>query len=346
MPETSPRKPSSIDVARAASVSQATVSYVLNGKSAGLVSDETRERVLAAARKVGYRPNSLAKALLKGRTNTIGVFVSFLGSRYHADIVLGAQEVLEEHGYSLLLTASETDHKARASRISFMMNHRVDAILLVGGFYEDMTQPLCLNEAVAERLPCVVVDDAYAHSTVDCVVSDDSQGLALAVNHLKSFGHSRIAYLPAPWKGTTADARINGYIRAMTAAGLDVMPELYAPPAGAGDEIANLALELLRQPNRPTALIAANDHMLGYTVRALRELNLSTPDDVALVGYGNQEIAMVMELTSVDQQPRLMGKSAALRLLARLEQGDMPHQTIQTPVKLVVRASTVGEAQP
>lgn len=339
------RKPSSVDVARLASVSQATVSYVLNGKSLGLVSDETRERVLAAARQVGYRPNSLAKALLKGRTNTIGVFVSYLGSRFHADIVLGAQEVFEEHGYSLLLTASETDHLARASRMNFMMDHRVDALMLVGGFYESSGHMGCLDVVLAEQIPCVVVDDGLARGRIDCVVSDDVRGLELSVNHLVSLGHTRIAYLAAPWTSTTASERSTGYHQAMAAAGLSVTLDLCPPSFGHGDAIADLARAMLQRPERPTAIIAANDHMLGFVVKAMRGLGLRTPDDVALVGYANQELSMVLEFTTVDQIPRNMGSRAAKRLLERLEGRELTPETIKTPVSLIVRSSTIGTTE-
>jgi len=223
-----------------------------------------------------------------------------------------------------------------------MMNHRVDALMIVGGFYEATGQADCLDEVLAEKIPCVVVDDRSVWGHIDCVVSDDILGQQLAVNHLVGLGHTRIAYIAAPWKSSTACERTEGYHRAMAAAGLAVTPALCPPPSGHGDEIADLAFDLLKSVNRPTAIIAANDHMLGFVVRAMRALGLRTPEDVALVGYANQEISMAMEFTTIEQMPRLMGKRAATRLLERLRDGDEPPKTITTPVNLIQRASTIG----
>ncbi|HEY3332192.1 MAG TPA: LacI family DNA-binding transcriptional regulator [Capsulimonadaceae bacterium] len=336
------RKPSSIDVAKIASVSQATVSYVLNGKSEGLVSEETRLRVLDAARQVGYRPNNLATALLKGRTNTVGVFTSYLGSRFHADIVLGAQQVLEEHGYSLLLTASELDHMARASRIEFMMNHRVDALMVIGGFYTSATPPDWLDTVLVEKTPCVVVDDASCAQHVDCVVSDDVDGVRQAVAHLAQLGHKRVAYHPGFWNSTTAHERRDGFLQSVAEFGLDPRPEYCPPiPPSRDAEFANIeALITMAVP--PTAIITANDHMAGDVIREARRLGRSVPDDIGLVGYANQEISWVMEFSSIDQKPRHMGKVAALRLIDRLSNADSPVEMIRTPVELIARESTLG----
>ncbi len=338
--ETKTRKPSSVDVARLASVSQATVSYVLNGKSEGLVSDDTRERVLAAARSVGYRPNSLAKALLKGQTNTVGVFISYLGSRFHADIVLGAQRAFAEHGYSLLLTASEMDHMARATQIEFMMNHRVDALMVVGGFYHHAEYPDWLNGILAENTPCVVVDDASCDGKLDCIVSDDADGIRQSVNHLADLGHTRIAYHPGAWQSTSAVERRNGFLAAMADRGLAVSDLLCPPiPADKDAELAFIAATLDRS-DRPTAVISANDHMVADVMHAAKRLGLSIPGDLVVAGYGNQEISWVLELTTVDQQPKFMGKMAAERLLERLRTGEREPTTLRTPTKLIERMST------
>ena len=340
------RKPSSTDVAQKALVSQATVSYVFSGKSAGLVSAETRERVLEAARELGYRPNSLAKALLKGRTNTVGVFVSYLGSRFHADIVLGAQQVLEEHGYSLLLTASELDHMARASRIEFLMNHRVDALMVIGGFYYTSSAPDWLSSVLAEHTPCVVVDDASCQKFVDCVISDDVDGIRQAVAHLVALGHRRIAYHGGWWTSTTAVERRGGFLSALREHGLDSDSKCCAPIANDAAAVEANLRSLLTDPDRPSAIIAANDHMAGEVVCEAQKLGLSVPRDLALMGYANQEVSWVLDITTIDQRPRQMGKTAALRLVERLRDPEAPPATTRTPVDLLARRSTLDSPPP
>jgi LacI family transcriptional regulator len=331
-----------MDVARLAAVSQATVSYVLNGKSEGLVSDETRLRVLEAARSVGYRPNGLAQALLRGKTNTVGVFISFLGSRFHADVVLGAQETFDEHGYSLLLTASEVDHMARASRIEFMMNHRVDALMVVGGFYHHAEYPDWLNNVLAGDTPCVVVDDDSCRGKLDCVVSDDIDGIRQTVAHLAELGHRRIAYQPGAWTSSSAVERREGFLAAIADEGVECA-ELFCPaiPEDKDAELASIH-RMLTAGQRPTAIITANDHMVADVVRTARELGLSLHGDLAVAGYGNQEISWVLDLTTVDQQPKHMGKVAAQRLLERLSTGATEPVTTRTPTRLIPRASTIS----
>jgi DNA-binding LacI/PurR family transcriptional regulator len=334
------KKPNSKDVARLARVSQATVSYVLNGKTEGYVSEDNRKRVLDAMRELGYRPNDLAKALLQGRTNTVGAFTCFIGSRFHAEILRGAQEALWEHGYSLLLAISEIDHLATSAHIETLMNHRSDGLLVIGGFQSTSGTPPWLDTVLATKTPCVVVDDVSCAGKLDCVASDDADGIRQAVAHLAATGHSRIAYVPGAWSSTTAEERRAAFATSVDALGLDRAREWFPPiPANPDEEFA-LFHRMISLAPRPTALVFASDHSASHFIGEAAKRGVHIPGDIAITGYGNEEIGTFRRITTVDQCPRRMGRSAAMRLVERLNGHDLAPETLRTPTSLTVRDTT------
>jgi LacI family transcriptional regulator len=332
-------KVSSLDVAREAGVSPATVSLVLNGRTSVSLADATRKRVQEAADRLGYRPNQIARNLLRGRTGTIGLVLPSLASSFVAQIAEGVQEGAAEAESNVLLAHTRNDPAFEAAQVEMLLRHRVDGVVVVAG---EKTLPLLGDRlSVLERcrVPCVVVDDRTHVGRVDCVVSDDRQGAEAAVRHLIGGGHRRIAHLSAGDLTSSARDRLEGFLGALRQAGLQCSPEWVAGSSYMGVGNREAFARLLASPLRPTAIFAANDRHLADGLPTLARLGLNVPSDLALVGYANYDFAAYLGLTSVDQNPSEMGRVALRRLLDRMECNTTKPTLIQTPVKLVVRRS-------
>jgi DNA-binding LacI/PurR family transcriptional regulator len=317
------RKTSGRDVARLAGVSRTTVSYVLNGRADTAIPEATRQRVLRAAAQLGYRPNGVARSLVSGKTQTIGVIVPVLNSSFSAGIVNGIQQICSRGSlpYRMLLAYSHNDADEEVRQAQMLLEHRVDGLICVAGEHSVVGTTRWLVDAVKEGVPCVVVDDRVPGCAVDYVVSDDFNGARFAVEHLIGLGHRRIAHLSAGTDSSPARERLEGYRAALTAASIAVDERLIA-----GDSFdpgnAPRAMEyLLDLPEPPTAVFAANDFMAAAAFEA----------DVSPAEY--------LRLTTVHQAPEELGRRATERLFERMENPELPPEGIVIPTHLVVRQS-------
>lgn len=338
-------KISSLDVARLAGVSPATVSLVLNARTNVHLAEATRQRVREAAERLGYRPNQLARNLLRGLTDTIGLVLPSLASSFVAQIAEGIQHEAALTNRRVLLANTRNDPAFQAAQFELLLRHRVDGIVIVTG--ETTLPALGYQLAILARchVPCVVVDDRTYAAQVDCVVSNDRQGAEMAVRHLIAGRHRRIAHLSAGTGTSSARDRLVGFRRALRSAGLPCPAERISGSSYLGAASREALVRLLEIPSRPTAIFAANDRHLAEGLPLLGELGLRVPADIALVGYANYDFSAYLGLTSVDQQPMEMGKIALRRLVERIVSPALKPRLIQTPVKLVVRHSC-GIANP
>ncbi len=340
------RNPSSADVARLAGVSPTTVSFVINGRRDILIPEETRARVLRVARELGYLPNSLARSLARGRTQTVGVIVPSLDSSFSAHIVQGVQDACFEQGYRVLLTHSQHDPTIEAKEVDLLLEHRVDG--LIGVASDETVLPMAgwLDAVIREGVACVVVDDCTYAGKADCVASDDEGGARQAVGHLLGRGHRRIAHLCAGARTSTARDRRRGYAAALAAAGVALDEALVTGEAFEMPDPARSLRALLGLPHPPTALFAANDYMAADALEALRERGVRVPEDMALVGYGDTRVGRYLHLTTVRQDPQRMGRAAAQRLFARLADPKLAPEEIILPTELVIRESCGSPLRP
>lgn len=333
------RKPSMVDVARRAGVSQTTVSYVLSGRKDVVIPQSTRERIWQAARELGYRPNSLARGLVRGKTQTIGVLIPRMDSSFHALIMDGIQEVCTAADYRVLLADSRHNAELETRQVEMLLEHRVDGIIsiAVAGASSGSWVRLLKREGV----PLVIVDEHTFEGETDCVVSDDVTGAKTAVEHLIRLGHRRIVHLSAGEDMSAARDRHAGYLLALQNAGIEpreewVRGDSFFMPV---ERIRDIVEELLNLPEPPTALFAANDDLAAEAVHVARECGISVPQQLAIVGYGNTEVGRHLRLTTVHQDPRQMGQIAARRLMRRLRDTDLPVECMRLPTQLVIRES-------
>jgi LacI family transcriptional regulator len=336
---------SSEDVARAAGVSRATVSYVLNKRMDQSIPEETRHRVIRAAEALSYRPNRLARGLQRGKTHTLGVMMPSLSQSFHAGIMQGIREVCFEQDYRILLAQPEHEAADGTHIVNLLLEHQVDGLLCVAAEspldQDQMRRVLFtgLEQALATGLACVVVDDRSLTGKVDCIVTDDTQGARRAVEYLLERGHRRIGHLSGGQALTTARDRTQGYREALEAAGIEPDPLLTAGTSYHEDEAVAATSTILDGIDPPTAIFAANDYLAAWAWRTAQARGLRVPEDLALVGYGDVELARFLGLTTMQQHPREIGRVATERLLARLKQPDMPPESLIQPTDLVRRTS-------
>jgi LacI family transcriptional regulator len=310
-----PSGPATIrDVARHAGVSVATVSRVLN--DIPVVRTEMRERVREAIADLGYRPSSTARSLSLGRSQAIGVVAPFFTTPSVVERLRGVSQRAGHHGYGLMLFDVETPEQRAGAFRDFARPGRLDGVLVI-------SLPL-LDAEVAElerdRLPVVMVD--IGHPRVPHVVIDDARGGELATEHLLARGHRRIGFVgdrpDDPFGFRSSEQRRRGYRRALRRAGIAAAPELEARGRHGREEARDLARALLARADRPTAVFAASDTQAVGVLEAAHALGLRVPEDVAVIGFDDIEIAAPLGLSTVRQPLRQSGACGADILLAAI----------------------------
>jgi DNA-binding LacI/PurR family transcriptional regulator len=328
------------DVARSVGVSTATVSRALRGLPR--VSDATRVRVLKAAADLDYVASPSAAGLASGQTRAVGVIVPFVTRWFYASVVQGAEELLREAGYDLLLYNLGGDMEARHRVFrTHLLRKRVDAVLVLS---------LTPTDEEVDALTGLDRPVAVVGATVDgwsSVRIDDAETACIAMRHLIGLGHRRIGYVGGSLESQLDFAapldRLTGYREALAEAGLPWDPALEV----VGDFTVRSGLAatllLLELEPRPTAIFAASDEMAVGAVHAVRQAGLRVPEDVSVIGIDDHEMAEFFELTTVAQPVHEQGRLAATLLLAALD-GDARRpvhpSAITVPTRLVVRHTT------
>jgi LacI family transcriptional regulator len=328
------------DVARAARVSVGTVSNVLSGSAS--VRPELRRRVDEAMRELDYHPNQIARSLKTRQTKTLGMVISDITNPFFPQVVRGAEDAALLHGY-LLITLNTDDQVERERRALGMLRARkVDGLLLtVSASNAEMSHVAHFLEA---GLPIVCLDREVPGLDLDIVCTDNARGARMCMQHLLSRGHRRIGYLSGSPGLYTAAMRLSGYEQALRDAGLEPDPTLILHGDFRLESGYRLAKELLLQPEPPTALFASNAMMGFGALKAVHELGLRCPEDIALAMFDDVPFGDVIQprLTVVAQPAYEMGRAGAELLIARLEgreSSPAPLRLTLSP-ELVVREST------
>jgi DNA-binding LacI/PurR family transcriptional regulator len=301
-----PNHPTMEDVARVAGVSRALVSLVF--RDSPKVSAARRDRVLEAAEHLGYRPNAMARHLASRTTRTLGVLLNDLHNPFFADIYDGVETAASSLGYRLLLTAGRHRDGSEHNAIDTMLQHRVDAMILISPRI-----PAADIASFSRQAPLVVLGRTVEGSAIDSIMADEAQGALAAVEHLATLGHRSIVHIDGG-RGAGAAARRAGFERAISQLGLgipDVVPGDFTEMSG-----VTATAGLLQRPTMPTAIFAANDIVALGVIDTLAGAGLRVPDDVSVLGYDNTALARMrhISLTTVDQ-PRIEMGEMAVHLL-------------------------------
>ena len=336
------------DVADACGVSAATVSYVLNNR--GAISPHTRERILAAAKELGYHPNATARGLARRRMNTLGVLFAgphfaVLLSHYMAAILQGILDGAAEAGYNVTLFTHPWEGTANSA--AQLDDGRTDGIL---GVASDIDSDL-IGATTAMRRPLVLISSPYGDLPATFVYGDDRMGARQATEYLLDLGHTRVAHLMGPENRSSVPPRRDAFLETMAGRGLSVPPEYLAYGDYGGGLAYQQTLRLLALPQPPTAIFAGNDYIAAGVLRAANERGVAVPERLSVVGYDDTLVTTLTtpSLTSVHQPLREIGRVAARLLVARLE-GERDGKEDVTPrphlldTHLAVRGSTAPPA--
>lgn len=331
------------DVAERAGVSQPTVSLVLSRNARARVAPETRERVIAAARELGYVTNVVARSLVSSRSYAIGIIVPDLRNPFFADVVSGAERVAAEAGYAVLLC--ETREIPRDRHIQALLERQVDGIMVdaVGG--------ASLPAAMLEGANLVLIDEPP--NRWPGVASDALGAGRLAAEHLLSLGHERFGFLGPATNVHAIRMRERGFVQAIGQRGFGVSSAALrrVPGTAAGGQAGMRALLALE--SRPTAVFCTNDLVAAGALKVCSVDGVRVPRDMSIVGCDDIELAslLVPELTTVAIPARELGARAARLLLNELRSDESEPRPDARPQRmiasrLVIRGTTAAPPAP
>jgi LacI family transcriptional regulator len=324
------------DIARVAGVAPSTVSKALNGSSE--VSEATRANVSAVATRLGYRPNSIARSLKVRRTHTLGVITNDREGAFTTAMVHGVADVASGHSFGVFLCNSYGGRNKERQHIELLLDKQVDGIILTGFKVEERGAPAAPTGAT----PLVYLYSYTSATDSPCVLPDDEGGARLAAEHLIDLGRRRIAFLNGPPNYEATHLRLAGYHAALEKRG---MPSGTGVVVTAGDWNQDsgfrLAQELVSQPERPDAILCANDELAAGAILGLTELGLKVPRDVAIVGFDDRPFAahLPIPLTTVALPLLEMGEVAARKMFEAMSGEPAENELIRVPCRLIIRAS-------
>jgi len=337
------RRITSYDVARAAGVSQTTVSFVLNKVKGASISDETRQRVLAVAEELGYVPDAAAQALGRGRTHIIGIVVTTLADPFIGTIVQIIESAAREQGYTVILASSNNIPEREIEAVKMLQSRRVDGVIVtssrVGALYQERLEQL--------NVPVVLINSLvqYKGRYTFSIGVDNRHGGWLAAGHLIQRGHRRIAYVASPADRGDNMERMAGYRDALREGGIEFDSSLVVQGTGRAGCGQRALHALLSLNDPPSAAFCYNDMTAIGLMDAARGAGLSLPQDLAIVGFDDIAFAQLSHprLTTIAQPMAELGEGAVemvLQLLTDDVEAEMPVADVTVQGRLVVRASS------
>jgi LacI family transcriptional regulator len=328
------------DVARIARVSPSTVSLALNNKPG--VNQQTRFRVHKIAEALNYRPNLVARSLVKGRSHAIAMLITNTLNPIFPEMAAGMDEVLRKHGYFLSIISTHGDEKLEAAEIEKIRARGIDGIITSDARIDSEN----LKQLAKTGYPVVsILRRVYDCEELDFVVVDGVEGSYMAVEHLIRLGHKKVAIIKGPLNTSTGLERAEGAVKALEDYGIPLEEQLVYQ----GDfskESGRLGMKRfldLGPDRRPTAVFAGNNEMALGAFEVVWDAGLRIPQDVALVGFNNVATTAIrsIEITTVSQNKQEMGRQGAQRLIAKIEKKrgyNKPFQVVLEP-RLIIRKS-------
>lgn len=331
--------PTLADVAAEAQVHIGTASRALNESTRNMVKAETVRRVQEAASRLGYSPNVLAGSLRSQKTASIGVVLPDLTNPFLPPIVRGIEDVLTKRGYVALIGNTDNDAELERKLVDSLRARRVDGFIIATS---KRNHPI-LEKIAKAGTPVVLINRVTDSGDISSVISDDAAGVRAAVNHLVELGHRHIVHIAGPADLSTGKNRAKAFADAMHDNKLHLnksdifLCEHYSIAEGYA-----ATKQIFATRNDVTALVAGNDRIAIGVLQALRDLKLSCPEDVSVVGFNDMPFADLVTppLTTVRVNQYALGAQSAELLLDRLANSSTITKTVVLPVSLIVRGSS------
>lgn len=328
------------DVARHANVSISTVSKALNKN--GNLKEKTRDRVIASARELGFRPNDLAQALHRGKSFTVGLISNDSFGRFTMPIMEGLEACLAEERMAIFMCNATDDPDREAQHLDQLLGKRVDGLV----FTARRSDRRPGTDLMTAGVPTIFVFAQSDDPGAVCLLPDDEGGARLATEHLIQLGRTRIAHITGPERFEAVQLRAKGYQSALKAAGLTPLPGYFRPgnwsESWGHDAVAALFDQAAAPPD---AFFCGNDQIARGVADALLERDISVPGQVSIVGFDNWDVMVTAArppLSSIDMNLQELGRRAGQKLLAMIN-GQEISGVERMPCTLVVRESCGGE---
>jgi LacI family transcriptional regulator len=331
------KTPTIYDVAKLSGVSISTISRVLN--SSDKVNPETLKRVMDAIDRLGFVPKAEARARALQGTGRIGVLTPFFTAPSFVQRLRGVASALSKANYELVIYPVDSiDHlQGYLSSIPLMKN--VDGLIIMSLAIEDIdAKRLSIN-----GMETVLIE--YKHRGMNSILIDDQHGGSLAAEHLIKKGHKTFAFIgdiepPEKFSIHPVRSRLTGFKKVLQDAGFTLSKSYIRSSPYTQIESRQVAYELLQLSKPPTAIFAASDFQALAVMKVARQLGIKIPDDVALVGFDDIDVAEHVDLTTISQHLDESGRLAAEILLSRINESGRPLQHINLPLNLIARATS------
>lgn len=312
------KAPTMHDVANAAQVSIATVSAFINGTSK--VSPKLTRRIENAISVIGYEPNAVARSLKTGMTHTIGVVVTDICNPFFSDMVSSVQHALNRAGYAAMVCSNDENPKLQGEQVKLLIDRAVEGLIIAPAGGDGQLKDLLSTV----RKPVVLIDRTCKGLDADTVTLNNRQAAEEAISYLLGLGHQRVGYISGSLDTSTGRDRLDGYRQALEEAGLPYRADLVREGNFNEADGYRAAMQLLARPDRPSAIFSANNLMTIGTMKAIRDLKLSCPEDVSVACLDDFPWADVFHprLTTVAQPVQALGEHAVNLMLARLANTD------------------------
>lgn len=282
------------DIAKAAGVSLATVSRVLN--NSGYVKEETKERILKAIKEYNYTPSAIARSLSKKQTNTIGVIVPDITNPFYGEMIRGITKVAEENNLNILLWDSHESVDREIKSIQALREHRIRGILITPTSSEDDSNAECIKNLKNLGIPVVLIDGHLKYSNFTGVFVDNLQGSFSAINSLINEGHKKISIITGRMNSKTAQDRLLGYKKALTENELPIREDYILYGDYSLDSGYALTKKILTMDDRPTAIFTSSNQMTIGAIKALTEENFKIPEDISLMAFDRIDLFNIIGL--------------------------------------------------
>ncbi|MDQ0723173.1 DNA-binding LacI/PurR family transcriptional regulator [Paenibacillus sp. W4I10] len=323
------------DIAREAGVSIATVSQVINGK--GKISEKRRAEIMEIMERLHYQPSAIAAALTGKQTYTLGLLVPDISNPYFAELARAVEDRSRQLGYSVVICSTDNKDERVERYLNLLQQKRVDGMMIGTG----IDNAEILSPLLQQSIPVALIARHMPSLSVHTVTIDDILGGALAAEHLLELGHTRVAVLSEPSKVSSSQERVRGFRETLIEAGHTLEPNQIRESAADLSSAKKEALLLLGEKDHPTGLFCCNDIQAIGALQAAKELGLSVPEDVSIIGFDNTILASVTSppLTTVAQPIEELGHRAVDLLIEELKDEQKEPQKIVLKPELVIRES-------
>ncbi|HET8735316.1 MAG TPA: LacI family DNA-binding transcriptional regulator [Pricia sp.] len=315
------KKTTIYDIAKKLDITAATVSRALNDNPR--ISEDTKKLVKETAVQMNYKQNRLALALKSGRSKNVGVVLPYINRNFFSSVIRGIEEELNPIGYHVIICQTHEDEKKEIDTVQNLLNAQVDGILI------SISRKTKTNEhfrqVLKKNVPLIFFDRKTDIEGVSSVTLDDYEGAYKVTQHLIDQGCTKIAHLSVDRSLQIYQNRFEGYKQALEDNGIDFYPEYLLGLKSEIEGGKEAAKKLMQLENPPDAIFSSSDHGALGSIQYLKEVGIRIPDDFCVVGFSNEPFTQFMELpiSSVDQSPLLMGKTAAKVFLEQIDSKDV-----------------------